>query len=254
MKPLKSLALTAILSSILTLTGCTHALITDIAQDIKNPPTKDIKNPPTKTVKEQDSLAGFVINQDGQLVMLGQRYTYVFDDNDSTQRLKKMLTNPNFLKLKYHWEIAGGNGIGDETRHKISYYHDGTFNFSALFWYQYDNAQEFAEFQKAGFALHHNYSPTDNGAGRQHYEFFANFSGKVYQHNASTKALLQTAKPLSKPYQFGIDRQVTDKTKMLGGALLLPLALPFALVGDILFLPISLPITLNGGMSNMRIN
>lgn len=239
MKALKSFAFTSLLAISLGLTGCTVNLIKGAVEETKNPTTK--------IVKEQDSLVGFVINQDGQLVMLGQRYAYVFDDNESTQRLKKILTNPNFLKLKYHWEIAGGNGIGDEARHNISYSRDGTFNFSTLFWYQYDNAQEFAEFQKAGFALHHNYSPTDNGAGRQHYEFFANFSGKVYQHNASTKTLLKTAKPLSKPYQFGIDRETTDRAKILGGALLFPLVLPFAVVGDILILPISLPITLNGG-------
>lgn len=241
MKPLKSLVLTAILASILALTGCTHALITATTQDIKNPPTK------TKTVKEQDSLAGFVIHQDGQLVMLGQRYAYVFDNNEKTERLKKILTNPEFLKLKYHWEIS--NGMSKDARHNISYSRDGAFEFSAMFWYQYDNAQEFAEFQKAGFARYDDYNPKDNG-----FEIIPSFTGKVYQHNASTKALLQTAKPLSKPYQFGIDRQVADKTKMLGGSLLLPLALPFALVGDILFLPISLPVTLGGGMSNIRIN
>lgn len=81
MKTVKSFALTALLAGILSLTGCTHALITDTVENIKNPSTK--------TIKEQDSLAGFVIHQDGQLVMLGQRYTYVFDDNESTQRLKK---------------------------------------------------------------------------------------------------------------------------------------------------------------------
>lgn len=235
MKTVKSFALTALLAGILSLTGCTHALITDTVENIKNPPTK--------TVKEQDSLAGFVINQDGQLVMLGQRYAYVFDDNESTQRLKKILTNPNFLKLKYHWEIAGGNGIGDEARHNISYSRDGTFNFSALFWYQYDNAQEFAEFQKSGLARYDDYNPKDNG-----FEIISDLTGKVYQHNASTKTLLKTAKPLSKPYQFGIDRQVPNRAKSFGQALLLPLALPFTLVGDILILPISLPITLEGGI------
>ncbi|MDO4896194.1 MAG: hypothetical protein Q3971_02420 [Moraxella sp.] len=236
MKPLKSLALTAILSSILALTGCTHALITGTAQDIKNPPTK--------TVKEQDSLAGFVIHQDGRLVMLGQRYVYVFDDNDKTDRLKKLLTTPQFLKLKYHWEITNGGAFDEKARHKISYSRNNTFNFSAFFWYQYSTAEELAIFQKVGFAQ----SYSMEGANREQFTIIPDFTGKVYQHNASTKTLLKTAKPLSKPYQFGIDRQVPNRAKSFGQALLLPLALPFTLVGDILILPISLPITLEGGI------
>lgn len=235
MKTVKSFALTALLAGILSLTGCTHALITGTAQDIKNPPTK--------TVKEQDSLAGFVINQDGQLVMLGQRYAYVFDDNESTQRLKKILTNPNFLKLKYHWEITNGGAFDEKARHKISYSRNNTFNFSAFFWYQYSTAEELAIFQKVGFAQ----SDSMENANQEHFTIIPDFQGKVYQHNNSTKALLKTAKPLSKPYQFGIDRETTDRAKILGGALLFPLVLPFAVVGDILILPISLPITLNGG-------
>lgn len=232
MKAFKLLALIGLLAMNLGLAGCTTNLIKGTVSDLQNPPTK--------TVQEQDDLAGFVINPDDKLIMLGQRYVYVFDDNESVERLKQMLTNPEFLKLKYHWEIA--NGMSDEERHKITYYRDGSFNFSAMFWYKYDNAQELSEFQRAGLARHDDYNPTDNG-----FEIIPDFTGKVYQHNSSTKALLKTAKPLSKPYSFHIDRQISNKTKSIGQALLLPLALPFTIAGDILILPVSLPITLNGG-------
>lgn len=88
MKALKSLAFTSLLAISLGLTGCTVNLIKGTVEETKNPTTK--------IVKEQDSVVGFVINQDGRLVMLGQRYVYVFDDNDKTDRLKKLLTTPNF--------------------------------------------------------------------------------------------------------------------------------------------------------------
>lgn len=235
MKALKSLAFTSLLAISLGLTGCTVNLIKGTVEETKNPTTK--------IVKEQDSVVGFVINQDGRLVMLGQRYVYVFDDNDKTDRLKKLLSTPQFLKLKYHWEITNGGAFDEKARHKISYSRNNAFNFSAFFWYQYSTAEELAIFQKVGFAQ----SDSMENANQEHFTIIPDFQGKVYQHNNSTKALLKTAKPLSKPYQFGIDRETTDRAKILGGALLFPLVLPFAVVGDILILPISLPITLNGG-------
>lgn len=241
MKSLKSLTLISLLVASLSMTGCTMWLIQGAVEETKNPPTK--------ITQEQDSLVGFVINQDGQLVMLGQRYVYVFDNYESTDRLKKILTTPEFLTLKYNWEVNGGKGESyDERMRKIIYRYDGTFEFSAFFWYQYSNTQELAVFQKAGLAQ----GRQIKGANGEWFEEIRYLHGKVYQHNTSTKALLKTAKPLSKPYSFAIDRQVADKAKLVGGALLLPLALPFAIVGDILILPVSLPITLNGGKINVN--
>lgn len=237
--------LTAIgLLAMLGLNGCTVSMVGGVIEDLRDPPIK--------TVKEQDSLVGFVINQNGQLVMLGQRYVYVFNNDKSSQQLKQILTTPEFLKLKYHWEIEGGNGFSEEQRHKIAYYRDQTFNFSALFWYQFSTKQELKTFQKVGFATsvdEHNFCEYCN---QQLFTRINNFQGKIYQHNASTQALLKTAKPLSKPYQFGIDRQKPNRAKSVGQALLLPLVLPFTLAGDILILPISLPVTidiLDGGLS-----
>lgn len=228
----KKLAMTSLVAMSMGFGGCTVMAVGGTIEDLKDPPMK--------TVQEKDNVAGFVINDDGTLIMLSGRYVYVFDDNDKVARLKKMLTTPEFLKLSYHWEIGGGTNY----RHHISHGHDGRFNFGAYFWYQYHNAQELQGFQKVGIASDHDDLA---GVNRQHYLFLGDFSGKVYQHNASSKALLAKVKPLSRPYDFIIDRQKPNKAKSIAQALFLPLALPFTIVGDLLILPVSLPVTLNGG-------
>lgn len=194
-----------------------------------------------------ENLAGFVINQDGKLIMLSQNYVYVFNDNDNTKKLKHILTTPEFLNLKQmSWTTVDRNGA---TQSIDKYDHNNSFSFNAKFDFMYKSEREFIFLSELG--LHNiNTKLTSwdkkmyNGYGEiKSHTHFIHLGGTMYQHNNTTQELLKKSKHLSKPYTFSIichnSEQVTKKASAIrkAGSLLI---LPFAVVGDVLTFPFSM--------------
>lgn len=192
-------------------------------------------------IHSSDSLIGFVINQDGKLIMLGKNYVYVFDDNENTKKLKEILITPEFLTLKQMSWTTVSNGQAQQ----ISYYvKNQSFEFDVEFDFMYKNEREFVFLNELGF---HNIDTKStswneklyNGYGEiKSFKHYIGLSGKVYQHNTSTQALINNAKPLSKPYTFALLNSKPKRTLNSKSAGML-LLLPFAVAGDLLTLPIS---------------
>ena len=190
-----------------------------------------------------ENLAGFVINQDGKLIMLSQNYVYVFDNNKTTEELKNILNTPKFLTLKQmSWTTVDRNRA---TQSIDKYDSDNRFSFYARFDFLPKNESEFLLLKKLGFLgeFAGDWNDTNYGSiekPRKHEIFL---QGTMYQHNNTTQELLKKSKHLSKPYTFSIichsSEQVTKKASAIrkAGSLLI---LPFAVVGDVLTFPFSM--------------
>lgn len=245
-KLLSSMVLTTALS--LGLTGCATTILfqeTDGAIE----PTGEAKK------FAEDNVAGFVIQPDGKLIMVGENYVYVFNDSTNSQKLKKILATPEFLKLKeMSWYIL--DKVYDE--HSLTY--DPTnnrFDFTARFKFKPHSKQEAELLKKVGL-----YGNDDNKCCNVckdgltdevfkclQYDAYSdlNLSGTLYKHNESSKLLLKQAQPLSKKYNFTI-YTYKNKIQINAGSLITRIALlPFTIVTDaVLFLPFNIAWALDG--------
>ncbi|WLF83983.1 hypothetical protein [Moraxella sp. ZY210820] len=193
----------------------------------------------------QDSIVGFVIHKENnQLIMLGNKYVYVFNNCESkdchSDRLKQILQNPQFLQLKnMSWTTRVPSQYRIPSKYEsnsVLLKADNKFAFEAVFSFIPQDEKEFKFLQQMGLLLQDEHI---SNIGRQ-YRPPLYLSGQMYEHNDSTRQLLKNAKPLSKQYTFSLLTQET-KTSVRGGNLVKRiLILPFAVVGDILFLPVQI--------------
>lgn len=194
--------------------------------------------------KEQDSIVGFVIHQEtNQLIMLGNKYVYVFNNCKSkgctSDKLKQILQNPQFLQLK---NMSWTTQLPSRDKYNaILLNADNTFEFNVVFSFTPQNEQEFNFYKQIKFLLQ---DEATSGIGRQYYETLR-LGGQMYEHNDSTRQLLKNAKPLSKSYTFGLFTQTTKTGVHQGNLVKRALILPFAVVGDILLLPLNIAFLVN---------
>lgn len=194
----------------------------------------------TFSVQDQDQIMGFVIQQkNNQLIMLGNKFVYVFDEESKcpytchTDTLKQILQNPQFLQLKQmSWTTSQtGKFVYDSILLKGG----NKFRFQAQFLFTPQNENEFA-FLKQMKLIPQEDKPANIG---HQYKEFRFFYGTIYEHNESTRQLLKNAKPLSKNYKFALLTPKTEAWVDGGNLVKRILILPFAVVGDIILFPIS---------------
>lgn len=209
---------------------------------------------------EQDSIIGFVMNKtDGKLIMLGKNHVYVFDDDRRTTRhLKAILTEPKFLTLKeMSWKTQAAYRMPDNT---ILYNpNDGTFSFDAYFSFKLHSKEEAKTVIELGLLTQwdHIFLNYETGRfefteekykqyghnldiGRTTWWHHDSFSGKVYDHNQDTLALIKNSKPLSKDFVFTLGADASEgriNKKVVAKKAVL---LPFAVAGDIISAPFAL--------------
>lgn len=195
----------------------------------------------TFSVQDQDQIMGFVIQQkNNQLIMLGNKFVYVFDEESKcpytchTDTLKQILQNPQFLQLKQMSWTTSQPGL-KLMPNTILLKSGNKFRFRAQFQFTPQNEKEFAFLKQMNFIPQED-TPTKIG---RRYEQQLNFDGKIYEHNESTRQLLKNAKPLSKNYQFDLLSSKTERP--INGENLVKriFVLPFAVVGDIILFPLS---------------
>lgn len=227
---MKKLILTALLTTFVS-TGVTGCLLSHEVLSSAKPQTHQ------KFIYQyKDSVASFVFDkQQNKLLMIGDNYVYVFDDNEQTERLKAILNHPKLDTKRMSWNVWV-NGIYNDVHHNsIKIDENNQFWFGVKLSYEYQNDAE-AEFFKS---LNFNHS-SETGLvwvnERDTQRTRMTLTGKMYQdQSAITQRLRSDAKALSKRYQFMIGRMETERDFSGGAKIAL---LPFALATDIITAPL----------------
>lgn len=203
----------------------------------------------------EDNVAGFVIQPDGKLMMVGENYVYVFNDNTDSQQLKKILETPEFLKLKeMSWSIYDDT-YQNSTAHSLKYNPtNNSFSLNARFKFKLHSKQEAELLNKLGFYSEHTYGRFfEDGLSDDEFKnlqdvsrYNLNLNGTLYAHNESSQKLLKQVKPLSKKYNFTI-LTYKEKSSVHTGLMARRIALlPFAIAADVVLLPVNLIWALDG--------
>lgn len=237
---MRKLALGIMTALTLSLSGCWA--LTDAVFDM------DYEKTPKPM--HTDTVSGFVINKtDDRLIMIGQRFVYVFHDDTEAKQLKALLQSPKVSNMKWYISssISSYTYKAKYKNHALRIYdykekQNPTFQFQAHFEYDIKNTQDKATIDTMNALLDKSSTklttnPTGNTATLV-------FSGDVYKDNSAiTEQARKNAQALSKQYEFTLYNDKGEISPIKTTKLIL---LPFAIVGDIISSPIQMFAGLKG--------